>query len=82
MDMIVRIISFLGIMVSLCGIIFVFQIIIEKRKMQTANRGLEEYIKDKNFLLMKSDGINTIDTKNEFEMPIFSQESNILIGHK
>lgn len=82
MDIIVRIIAFLGTIVSLSGVILIFISNLNTKKMQKINQDLKLYIRGKDFLLMKNAGENPCDTKKEFFMPNFSQECNYIIRRK
>lgn len=82
MDIIITVIAFLGTIVSLGGVIFIFVSNWNTKKMQKINQGLKSYIKSKNFLLMKNAGENPCDTKKRFCMPNFSQECDYIIRRK
>ncbi len=79
MDIILRIIAFIGTIVSLGCAIFVLVSNLKIRKMRNVNRDLGVYIKSKEFLLMKNDGENPCETRKKFGMPLFSQESDYII---
>lgn len=79
MNLFVSAISFVGTMASLGSAIFLFRSTLKTKKMQKINHGLEIYVKNKDFLLMKNAGEDPCDTKNKFTMPVFLQESNYVI---
>lgn len=74
--------SILSLAVSVGALISAIYVSISCRKikkMQTKNREISAYVKNKKFLLMKNGGENPCDTKNTFVMPDFSQNSNLVV---
>lgn len=82
LNILLRVITFIGTIVSLGGAIFILVNNLQIKKMQQINRGLNSYIKGKDFLLMKNDGENPCETKQKFSMPLFSQESDYIVRRK
>ena len=82
MYMLLRIILILIVFISLGGAVYVFKLNRDIKKMQTINKMLGEYVKDKQFLLMKNDGEDISSTNNKFDMPSFSQDISCLIRRK
>ena len=81
-NIIVRVIAFIGTIISLGSAIFVFVKNLQTKKLQQINQELDKYVKRKDFLLMKNDGENPWETKNKFGMPLISQESDYIIRRK
>jgi len=82
MNIILRVIAFLGTAISLGSAIFVFVKNLQIKKLQQINHGLDIYVKKKDFLLMKNDGENPCETKKKFEMPLFSQKNEYIVRRK
>lgn len=82
MSVLIRIIAFLGTVISFGSAIFVFISHLRTKKMQMINSELNQYVKNKEYLFMKNGGDNPCETKKKFEMPLFSQESNYIIRGK
>lgn len=79
---ITRIIAFSGLLAYFGGAVFVFVLHLRVKKMQKISSKLCEYIKEKDFLLVKNGGDDPCDTNNEIVMPLFSQESDYIIRRK
>lgn len=79
MNVLIRIIAFLGTVISFNGAIFIFVSNLRTKKMQMINSDLKQYVKNKEYLFMKNCGDNSCETKKKFEMPVFSQESDYII---
>lgn len=82
MSVLIRIIAFLGTVISFSGAIFVFVSNLRTKKMQMINSDLKQYVKNKEYLFMKNGGDNPCETKKKFGMPVFSQESDYIIRGK
>lgn len=79
MYVIIRIITCMGSIIAFGGAIYIFIIHLKYNKMKIINQNLNDYIKDKDFFLMKNDGEDPCETKKEFGMPLFSQKCEIII---
>lgn len=82
MDTVIRIISFIAMIISFCGVFYVFRINKDVRKMQVVNDGISEYVKEESFKFMKNGGDNPCDTKEKFDIPSFSQDGNYYVRRK
>lgn len=82
MGMIVSTLAFLGTVALLGAAVFIFFSNLKMKKMQEINRGLDSYIKKKDFLLMKNGGENPCEIKKRFEMPEFSGECDFIVRRK
>lgn len=82
MSVLIRIIAFLGTVISFSSAIFVFVSNLRTKKMQMINSDLKQYIKNKEYLLMKNGGDNPCETEKKFGIPVFSQESDYIIRRK
>lgn len=79
MYVLIPIITCVGSIIAFGGAIYVFIMRLKYLKMKKINQNLNDYIKDKDFLLMKNGGEDPCETKKEFGMPLFSQECEIII---
>ncbi len=79
---IINMAAFIGSVASLGAAGYTLIGHLKLNRMQKANRSLEAYIKDKDFLLMKNGGENPCDTIKKFSMPAFSQEGEYLKRRK
>ena len=82
MNVIVKIVASVGMLSALGSAIYIFYSNKIVQKMQITNRGVGEYVKSKDFLLMKNGGDHPCDTKEKFSMPSFSQEGNYIMRRK
>jgi hypothetical protein len=82
MSVLIRIIAFLGTVISFSSAIFVFVSNLKTKKMQVINSELNQYVKKKEYLFMKNGGDNPCETTKKFGMPLFSQESDYIIRRK
>lgn len=82
MDILVRIISIFGMVISFSGVFYIFNSNRKIKKLQIINDGVSEYIKDESYLVMKNGGDSPCDTKEKFTMPLFSQNANYIIRRK
>lgn len=76
---IVSVFAFLGSVTSLAMMIYVLVLHVKMKKMQERNQVFSSYMKEEAFLLMKNDGDNPCDTRKEFAIPTFSQESDYVV---
>lgn len=79
MYVLIRIITCIGSIIAFGGAIYIFILNLKDQKMKIVNQDLGDYIKDKDYLWMKNGGEDPCDTKKEFGMPLFSQDSDILV---
>lgn len=79
MYVLIPIITCMGSIIAFGGAFYIFIMRLKYRKMKIINQDLNNYIKNKNFLLMKNGGEDPCETKKEFGMPLFSQECEMII---
>lgn len=82
MSILLRIISILGLIVSFGGAIYIFKIDRDIKKMQIKNKKMGEYIKGKDYLVMKNDGEHPCDINEQFNASTLSQGTNCIIRRK
>lgn len=82
MDNIIRVIAFVGILVSLGNAIFIIASDIKIKRMKKINKELDLYIKKRDYLLMKNDGENLCEIKSTIHMPLFSQQCDYVVRRK
>lgn len=73
MDIIVRILAGASALIALAGVINIFVSTKGMKKMVAENKKLSDYIKKREYLLMKNGGDDPCDTKEPFVIPSFSQ---------
>lgn len=75
---ILRIVAFLGTVVSYVAAVAVLVTAIKTKRMSGNNKRLSTYIKNLAFLLMKNAGENPCEMAETFEMAEFSQDCDYI----